>query len=357
MIDYLESMESKVIQEMTQRKMKEMHALKSDLDICNGILVDATSSLKTIQQSIDKDTPAGFIIRFKDQVQMFDERQTKLVRHVQTLKNVKLTFLPNRPLEQAVVQGKHIGSLNTESFPSRLAQVYAKAAPIETQRPTLTRQGTSKARPYSGVSTAAPTPRSVRSTTDMPSFRKPNVPCQIRSRGPREYSKQENETKSVISDVSSRISEKPASDLTQSKAMELSSVDGKTISAKFKSDFIASVPDQKECSLEGAAILKSGHVVLSDSYHSSLKLFDPKFAYIGLIKFATSPGDVCAVGDSEVIVCLPDTMRLKHEKIENNKIVPGEVLTLVVPVVPFTCLPVTTIHGSEYLQHQWTQIT
>lgn len=328
MIDYLESMESKVIQEMTQRKMKEMHALKSDLDICNGILVDATSSLKTIQQSIDKDTPAGFIIRFKDQVQMFDERQTKLVRHVQTLKNVKLTFLPNRPLEQAVVQGKHIGSLNTESFPSRLAQVYAKAAPIETQRPTLTRQGTSKARPYSGVSTAAPTPRSVRSTTDMPSFRKPNVPRQIRSRGPREYSKQENETKSVISDVSSRISEKPASDLTQSKAMELSSVDGKTISAKFKSDFIASVPDQKECSLEGAAILKSGHVVLSDSYHSSLKLFDPKFAYIGLIKFATSPGDVCAVGDSEVIVCLPDTMRLKHEKIENNKIVPGEVLTV-----------------------------
>jgi hypothetical protein len=48
---------------------------------------------------------------------------------------------------------------------------------------------------------------------------------------------------------------------------------------------------------------------------------------IGLIKFATSPGDVCAVGDSEVIVCLPDTMRLKHEKIDNNKIVPGEVLT------------------------------
>ncbi|CAC5389397.1 TRIM2_3 [Mytilus coruscus] len=46
MIDYLDSMESKIIQEMTQRKMKEMHALKSDLDICNGILVDATSSLK-----------------------------------------------------------------------------------------------------------------------------------------------------------------------------------------------------------------------------------------------------------------------------------------------------------------------
>ena len=362
MIDHLDSMENKIIQEMTQRKMKEMHGLKSDLEMCNGILTDATTSLKNIQNSIEKDSPAHFIIRFKEQAQMFDERQGRLIRYVQTLKTVKLTFLPNRPLEQAVVQGKTIGGLNTDHAPSRLSQVYAKSAPIETHRTTVSRQGSSKPRPYSGVTAGVPTPRSVRSTTDMPSFRKPIIPRKFRSR---ELIKNESDTKSMISANSSRISDaKQANDLTQSKAMELSSVEGKTITAKPKTEFVASVPDQKECSIEGAAILKSGHVVLSDSYHSSLKLFDPKYMYIGLIKFATSPGDVCAVGDSEVIVCLPDTMRLKHEKIDNNKIVPGEVLTVgdkchsvAYNNGTLACCSGRTIHVFARDKHSWLRVS
>lgn len=364
MIDYLDNMENKIIQELSQRKLKEMHALKSDLDVCNGLLGDATQSLKTIQNSIEKDSAANFVIRFKEQVVLFDDRQSRLTRFVQTLKNTKISFHSNKTLEQAVLHGKAIGTLSAETTPSRLANVYGKAAPIETQK-TITRQGTGKSRPYSGVTSAAPTPRTVRSTTDMPSFRKPMIPKQIRSREHREPIKQDIETKSLMSEASSRISElKPPNDLTQSKAMELSSIEGKTITAKLKAEFNASVPDQKECSIEGAAILKSGHVVLSDSYHSSLKLFDAKFQYIGLIKFATSPGDVCAIGDSEVVVCLPDTMRLKHEKIESNKIVPGEVLTVgdKCHSVAFNngtlaCCSGRTIHVFARDKHSWQRIS
>lgn len=103
---------------------------------------------------------------------------------------------------------------------------------------------------------------------------------------------------------------------------------GKLIQAKLRSTFDASTPDQNECSIEGATVLASGHVVLSDSYHSSLKLFDQKYSYIGCIKFSTAPGDVTAFQEDEVIVCLPDTKHLKHEKLKNNKLIPGESLAV-----------------------------
>lgn len=340
-MEILDTFENKVVNELMQKKNREKEFIKLEVQTCQSILKDTKDSLESFQDAVQNEHPTDFVISYLKQVEMFQSRQMTLSGFCQNLKNVKISFTTNKAADQIFKQMKSLGYLSVERTPSRYALPYAKSYTenrqntMQTPRPVSSlRKGNMSYRSISGASINEDT-RSLTSKTSRPFSFRPRTASTlpklssslnpvrqkeeslIPSTGPKRGHLSADESKSTFS----------SRDLTQSRSSEaVMPINAKVIRAKMKSSFDASTTEQNECSIEGATVLKSGHVVLADSYHSSLKLFDPKYNYIGCIKFSTAPGDVTTYQDDEVIVCLPDTKQLKHEQLKNNKLIPGETL-------------------------------
>jgi hypothetical protein len=338
----MDTFENKVVNELAQKKNKEAEYVKLEVHTCEQIVKDTQNSLEVFQDAIQKEPPADFVMSYLKNVEMFQQRQVTIGGFCQNLKNVKITFTANKTADQALKQIKSLGNLSVERTSNRHALPYTKSYTeskqsfLQTPRSVSSlRGGATSFRPVSGASTINDETQSLPSSKARPISIRPRshstLPKSSRLQPIRQKQELEGFSQSPRHDTLSKKESKPIKnlrDLTQSRPSTSASKDGKIIQAKLKATFDASSPDQNECSIEGASVLTSGHVVLADSYHSSLKLFDPKYNYIGCIKFSTSPGDVTSIADDEVIVCLPDTMQLKHEKLQNNTLVPGESLAV-----------------------------
>ncbi|XP_061188319.1 uncharacterized protein LOC133196441 [Saccostrea echinata] len=336
-IEILDSFENKVAGELVQKKNKEIEFIKLEVQTCENILEETRNAYESFQDAVQKESPTDFVLTYLKQAEMFQQRQMAIGSFCQNLKNVKIIFTANKVTEQALRQIKSLGKLHVERTANRHALPYAKSYTesrqnlLQTPRSVSSlHRGTTPLRPMSGASTIIGESQSLPGSKRRPiSFRPraystlPNTPkLQPIQQRPDTFKQDILPNKEVLT---SRIPR----DLSQSRPSATNiSNNVKLIRAKLKSTFDASTQDQHECSIEGATVLKSGHVVLADSYHSSLKLFDPHYNYLGCIKFSTAPGDVTAIADDEVVVCLPDTMQLKHEKLQNNKLVPGESLAV-----------------------------
>lgn len=342
-IEIMDTFENKVVGELAQKKNKEAEYVKLEVHTCEQIVKDTQNSLEAFQDAIQKEPPADFVMSYLKNAEMFQQRQITIGGFCQNLKNVKITFIANKTADQALRQVKSLGNLSVERTPNRHALPYTKSYTenrqnfLQTPRSISSlRRGTTPFRPVSGASTINDETQSLPNSKSRPISIQPRPYSTLPDSSRLEPIRQKRELEGFSQPPRHETFPKKESkatkntrDLTQSRPSATSiSKDGKIIQAKLKATFDASSPDQNECSIEGATVLTSGHVVLADSYHSSLKLFDPKYNYVGCIKFSTSPGDVTAIADDEVIVCLPDTMQLKHEKLQSNKLVPGESLAV-----------------------------
>lgn len=336
-MEALDALENKVINELMLKKNKETEVLRLEVETCEDILKDTRECLESFQESVQNEQPIDFVTSYLKQFEMFQNRQIALLNFSKNLKSVKVIFITDRSVDQILKQIKSLGTLSVEKTPSRYALPYAKSytesrqSVLQTPRSiSLLHRGSTSYRPMSRASIVKDS-QSIPSYTSRPiSFRHRAISTYSKASSVEPFrNKQESQNTSPTPRSGRLDGNKTTRDLTQSRpSADIMAKNGKLIQAKLRSTFDASTPDQNECSIEGATVLASGHVVLADSYHSSLKLFDQKYSYIGCIKFSTAPGDVTAFQDDEVIVCLPDTKQLKHEKLKNNKLIPGESLAV-----------------------------
>lgn len=326
-MDFFGQMEGRILDKIAQARMKEGGVLQTEIDICHGLLNEIEDSMKTVQEALEFADEIKFLIQYNDHLKRYNERQQRLKAMAESLRDIRISFQANREVEHYLFQIKSVGTLNIDRTRSKIAglgQTHHELLGTSNQDfmydfinvPKTARSTVDIA--FVRPNTHRPTTYNPNSTTSLPSIRSISEKGDVTSRTSR---------MSYVEIKSQR--DPPQVDYeTEQPGVSIAYKSSKTIKATLKTELDVAVAFQKECSIEGAAFLKSGYIVLSDSSNSSLKLLNSKYQFLTMTKFASNPGDITTVGEFDVVVCLPDTMRLKHQKIENERIYSGEVLSV-----------------------------
>jgi hypothetical protein len=334
-MDFFGQMESRILDKTAQARIKEGGALQTEIDIGHGLLNEIEDSMKAIQEALEYADVIKFMTKYNDHVKRYSERQERLKEMAESLRDIRIAFHANREVEHHLFQIKSVGKLNIDRTRSKIVALGQSGGDLLGNQDFM----------YDFINI----PKTARSTVDI-AFVKPNThrPSTFNTGTlPSFRSISENDEKSSKSSRMSNIDGMsfrgpPQIEYVQEQpAVSSSYKSAKTIKASLTTELDVTVAFQKECSIEGAAFLKSGYIVLADSANSSLKLLDSKYQFLTMTTFSSSPGDITAVGEFDIVVCLPDTMRLKHQKIENNRIYSGEVLS-----VSDTCYSVSFNKGT-----------
>lgn len=321
--DFFSQMEVKILDKMAEAKHNEFGLIQFEINQCHTIMTRANGAIKQIND-LKEDTNLMYVVEtYNNELKAYEERQDNVDQLLDKLLDIKVKYLANRDIEKTLYEADSIGSLSIERVRSSIAK------PV--QEETL---------------------KSMSNTSDLKVIEENAVEVKeemsqnkSRSRHPKIYvalgTRMKNISASAVSvGTSAGESSEDEEEVTvprlkleevKAKNSEISRRDiAIMVTARFTREFSAASDKETECIIEGMAILPSGHIVVADSFNNCLKLFDTSFKFVTMTKFTISPGEVAVISDKEVVVCLPETQKLKHGKIDlkSKKITAGEILNV-----------------------------
>lgn len=318
--DFFSQMETKVLDAIAEVKNKELGSVQLEINICHQIIQKARDAITDMSKT-DEKNPIKFVEKYNDQIKSYEERQEKFEHVSQNLTDLKIKYLANREIEKAFHEAESIGSLSVERVRGKLAKPLTKGTPRD-DKLSLKLDAIKESHELSETSAAS----TARSQSIQPGIEvarvSPMKSVSVASVGT--HAKADSDEEEPV--LTLRLEEPKVKEQGTITTRERDTM----VTARFLRDFNVAVDKEYECSIEGAAMLASGHIVLTDSSNKCLKLFDEKYNFLAFTRFSVAPGDLTVLSEKEVLVCLPEMSRVKHERIDmkNKKITAGEVLTV-----------------------------
>lgn len=324
--DFFIKMETNVLDVLAESKRKEAGDIQLEVNACHTIVSQARAAVDQMTRVGSVDNPSAFVNKYNKLLKEYEQRQDKLESLLKTMTDVHVKYISNREIEKILSETNNLGSVSILRVKGKLAKPREEnVASREGQPSRLSLNqydgGADKATKLTtGIEVARISPMKPMADMSVGTSPEPDET----SNGTNEENRDNNQT------------EVPRLSLNSTRTTDIdtksqrSSVTCSLVTARSAREFNIVASKEYECVIEGAAILSSGHIVLTDSQNKCLKVFDEKLSLIAMSKYSVTPGDVAAISNKEVVICLPETGRLKHQRIDikNKRITAGEVLAL-----------------------------
>lgn len=312
--DFFSQMEVKILDKMAETKHNEFGLIQFEINQCRNIMTRANEAIKQIHELKEDKNLMNVVETYNTELKAYEERQDNIDQLLEKLLDIKVKYLADRDIEKTLYEADSIGSLSVE----RIRSSIAKPVQEETVKPrsnTANLKVIQKEAEKGKKQMSQKTPRSRHSNTD--------VALDTRMK---------NISASAVSSEDEEVT------VPRLKLEEVTVKDPETsrrdtaimVTARYTREFNAAADKETGCIIEGVAILPSGHIVVTDSFNNCLKLFDTSFKFVTMTKYTISPGDVTTISEKEVVVCFPETKKLKHAKVDlkSKKITAGEILNI-----------------------------
>lgn len=317
--DFFSQMEVKILDKMAETKHSEFGLIQFVINQCHNIMTRANEAIKQINDLKEDKNLMNVVETYNTELKAYEERQDNVDQLLEKLLDIKVNYLANRDIEKTLYEANSIGSLSIE----RVRSSIAKPVQQETVKP---RSKTAKLKVIQ--KDAGEVKKQISRNTSRSRHSKTDVALDKRMK---------NISAFPVS-VGTSAGESSEVTVPRLKLEEVKVKDSETsrrdtaimAKARFTREFNAAADKETGCIIEGVAILPSGHIVVTDSFNNCLKLFDTSFKFVTMTKFTISPGDLTTINEKEVVVCLPETQKLKHVKIDlkSKKITAGEILNV-----------------------------